>query len=189
MTKYSVQLSSVENYYDHLSNAYCSVVDEPRLLLYLLATPDALGSLWVCFMCSIRASAPRKSLWQTGQLVALGPPRRAACCWNTTRCCNSFLCLFVVFVGDQCADEEDSDAKPRVPRVVIVVVGGSRPRVTTQVCVVVEVADPEITESPHRLYVRTRSGQDTGGHRTERYKYQSESTHQLYIAFDIFSIN
>lgn len=58
---------------------------------YLLATPDALGSLWVCFMCSMRASPPRKSLWQTGQLVALGPPIRAACCWNTTRCCNSFF--------------------------------------------------------------------------------------------------
>ncbi|KAI4495896.1 hypothetical protein M0802_008302 [Mischocyttarus mexicanus] len=42
-------------------------------------------------MCSIRASPPRKSLWQTGQLVAFGPPIRAACCWNTTRCCNSFF--------------------------------------------------------------------------------------------------
>ena len=42
-------------------------------------------------MCSMRASPPRKSLWQTGQLVAFGPPIRAACCWNTTRCCNSFF--------------------------------------------------------------------------------------------------
>ena len=58
---------------------------------YLLATPEAFGSLWVCFMCSMRASPPRKSLWQTGQLVAFGPPIRAACCWNTTRCCNSFF--------------------------------------------------------------------------------------------------
>lgn len=58
---------------------------------YLLATPEALGSLWVCFMCSISASPPRKSLWHTGQLVAFGPPIRAACCWNTTRCCNSFF--------------------------------------------------------------------------------------------------
>lgn len=58
---------------------------------YLLATPEAFGSLWVCFMCSINASPPRKSLWHTGQLVAFGPPIRAACCWNTTRCCNSFF--------------------------------------------------------------------------------------------------
>lgn len=58
---------------------------------YLLATPEAFGSLWVCFMCSISASPPRKSLWHTGQLVAFGPPIRAACCWNTTRCCNSFF--------------------------------------------------------------------------------------------------
>lgn len=58
---------------------------------YLLATPEAFGSLWVCFICSMRASPPRKSLWQTGQLVAFGPPIRAACCWNTTRCCNSFF--------------------------------------------------------------------------------------------------
>lgn len=47
--------------------------------------------MWVCFMCSMRASPPKKSLLQTGQLVALGPPIRAACCWNTTRCCNSFF--------------------------------------------------------------------------------------------------
>jgi len=56
----------------------------------LLATPEALGSLCVCFMCSMRASPPRNSLWQIGQDVALGPPIRAACCCNTgTRSCSS----------------------------------------------------------------------------------------------------
>lgn len=60
-------------------------------LAYLLATPEALGSLCVIFMCSMSASPPRHSLWHTGQLVALGPPMRELCCWNTTRCCSSFF--------------------------------------------------------------------------------------------------
>jgi hypothetical protein len=56
----------------------------------LLATPEALGSLWVCFMCSMSASPPRNNLWQMGHDVAFGPPIRAACCCNTgTRSCNS----------------------------------------------------------------------------------------------------
>lgn len=45
----------------------------------------------VIFMCSMSASPPRHSLWHTGQLVALGPPMRELCCWNTTRCCSSFF--------------------------------------------------------------------------------------------------
>lgn len=49
---------------------------------YLLATPEALGSLCVCFMCSISASPPRNILWQSGQEVAFGPPMSAACCCN-----------------------------------------------------------------------------------------------------------
>lgn len=60
-------------------------------LAYLLATPEAFGSLCVIFMCSMSASPPRHSLWHTGQLVALGPPMRELCCWNTTRCCSSFF--------------------------------------------------------------------------------------------------
>lgn len=43
-----------------------------------------LGSLWECFMWSMRASVPRKILWQTGQEVVLGPPIRAACCCKTS---------------------------------------------------------------------------------------------------------
>ena len=39
----------------------------------------ATTSLWTCFMCSIKASLPRKSLWHREQHVVLGPPIRAAC--------------------------------------------------------------------------------------------------------------
>lgn len=49
---------------------------------HLLATPEAFGSLCVCFMCSMRASPPRNILWQRGQEVAFGPPISAACCCN-----------------------------------------------------------------------------------------------------------
>lgn len=44
------------------------------------------GSLCWCFIWSIRASAPKNSLWQMGQEVAFGPPISAACCCRTPRC-------------------------------------------------------------------------------------------------------
>jgi len=47
---------------------------------YLLATLLGLGSLCACFICSIRLSAPRKSLWHKGQVTAFWfPPRMDAC--------------------------------------------------------------------------------------------------------------
>lgn len=45
----------------------------------------ATTSLWTCFMCSIKASLPRKSLWHKEQHVVLGPPIRAACCLTRVR--------------------------------------------------------------------------------------------------------
>lgn len=64
--------------------------EDNKFISNLLATPDAFGSLCVFFICSIRASAPKNSLWQIGQDVALGPPINAACCCNTPKCsCSS----------------------------------------------------------------------------------------------------
>ena len=43
------------------------------------------ASLWTCFMCSISASLPRKSLWHKEQHVVLGPPINAACYCKTIK--------------------------------------------------------------------------------------------------------
>lgn len=60
---------------------------EKAELWNLLATPDALGSLCVFFMCSTRASPPNTTLWHIGQGVAVAPPiMSAACCCKTPRC-------------------------------------------------------------------------------------------------------
>lgn len=64
-----------------------------RCVGYLLfAVVFGFGSLCECFICSIRASAPKNSLWHIGHDVAFGPPMRAACCCKTPKCnCNSYL--------------------------------------------------------------------------------------------------
>ncbi len=43
-------------------------------------TPDALGSLWMYFMCSMSASPLEHSFWQMGQQLGLGPPTSVVCC-------------------------------------------------------------------------------------------------------------
>ena len=43
-------------------------------------TPEALGSLWTNFMCSINSSPVMHSLLQMGQQLGLGPPTRDWCC-------------------------------------------------------------------------------------------------------------
>ena len=44
---------------------------------YLPGTPEALGSLWTNFMCSINISPLIQSLLQIGQQLGLGPPTKA----------------------------------------------------------------------------------------------------------------
>ena len=46
----------------------------------LPGTPEALGSLWTNFMCSISSSPVMQSLLQMGQQLGLGPPTRDWCC-------------------------------------------------------------------------------------------------------------
>lgn len=65
-------------------------------LIYLLATPEALGSLWVCFMCSIRLSPPMNILWHNGHVVAFGPPMRAACCCKRPMHCWQICRLIIL---------------------------------------------------------------------------------------------
>ena len=45
--------------------------------IYLPGTPEALGSLWTNFMCSINISPLIQSLLQIGQQLGLGPPTKA----------------------------------------------------------------------------------------------------------------
>ena len=52
-------------------------------------TPEALGSLWTNFMCSINSSPVMHSLLQMGQQLGLGPPTRDWCCKKTFMSCNS----------------------------------------------------------------------------------------------------
>ena len=46
----------------------------------LPGTPEALGSLWTNFMCSISSSPVMQSLLQMGQQLGLGPPTNDWCC-------------------------------------------------------------------------------------------------------------
>lgn len=66
----------------HSMHVHATQKPANTLIWYLLATPEAFGSLWVCFICSIRASPPKNILWHRGHDVAFGPPIRAACCCN-----------------------------------------------------------------------------------------------------------
>ena len=45
----------------------------------LPGTPDAFGSLWTYFICSMSDSPLTHSFWQSGQHAGLGPPTKAVC--------------------------------------------------------------------------------------------------------------